>query len=66
MKWVPHNSMCGIFGCHGADAASKVYQLLGAENKLVVRHPDCSHDFPPEVRMAAYDFLAKALAGEEN
>ncbi len=49
-----------------ADAASKVYQLLGAENKLVVRHPDCSHDFPPEVRMAAYDFLAKALAGEEN
>ncbi|MFP6900741.1 MAG: hypothetical protein VCA36_07335, partial [Opitutales bacterium] len=49
-----------------AEAAGKVYQLLGAENKLIVRHPDCSHDFPPEIRVAAYDFLAKALAGKGN
>jgi len=49
-----------------AEAATKLYQLLGAENKLVVRHPDCSHDFPPEIREAAYDFLAKALAGGKN
>ena len=49
-----------------AEAAGKVYQLLGAENQLVVRHPDCSHDFPTEIREAAYDFLAKALAGEGN
>jgi len=48
------------------EAASKVYQLLGAKNNLVVRHPDCSHDFPPEIREAAYDFLAKALAGKGN
>ena len=48
------------------EAAGKVYQLLGAENQLVVRHPDCSHDFPTEIREAAYDFLAKALAGEGN
>ena len=48
------------------EAAGKVYQLLGAENQLVVRHPGCSHDFPPEIRSAAYDFLAKALAGEGN
>ena len=49
-----------------AEAAGKVYQLLGAENKLVVRHPGCNHDFPPEIREAAYGFLAKALAGEGN
>ncbi len=47
-------------------AAAKVYKLLGAENGLVVRHPDCSHDFPPEIRKAAYDFLADALSGKGN
>ena len=48
------------------ESAGRVYELLGAKNKLVVRDPDCSHDFPPEIRSAAYDFLAKALAGEGN
>ena len=47
-----------------AEAAGRVYELLGAKNKLVVRHPGCSHDFPPEIREAAYGFLARALAGQ--
>jgi hypothetical protein len=24
---------------------------------MVVEHPDCGHDFPPEIRQAAYDWL---------
>jgi len=43
-------------------AARPVYRLLGAEFNLVVEHPDCGHDFPPEVRERAYRFLEQALA----
>jgi hypothetical protein len=43
------------------DAAKPVYALLHAETKLVVVHPDCEHDFPPDVREAAYAFIDKAL-----
>jgi predicted dienelactone hydrolase len=28
---------------------------------LVVEHPDCEHDFPPEVRERAYRFLGRVL-----
>jgi hypothetical protein len=31
----------------------------GAEVEL--EHPDCEHDFPPEVRAKAYAFLARRL-----
>jgi hypothetical protein len=41
--------------------ARKVYGLLGAEDQLQVRHPDCGHDFPPEARREAYDFVDKVL-----
>ncbi len=36
------------------DCAAKV-------NNLVVRHPDCEHDFPIEVRLESYEFLASRL-----
>jgi len=43
-------------------AAQPVYELLGARDDLVAVYPDAGHDFPPEVREAAYRFLDKALA----
>ena len=43
-------------------AARKVYDLHHAGGKLVARYPDAGHDFPPEVREEAYEFIAKALA----
>jgi dienelactone hydrolase len=30
-------------------------------SNLIVRHPDCEHDFPAEVRMESYEFLASRL-----
>ena len=30
--------------------------------RLVVEHPDCGHDFPPEVRERCYGFLERQLA----
>ena len=41
--------------------ARKVYKLLHAEELLQVRYPDCGHDFPPEVRFEAYEFIDKVL-----
>jgi len=49
----------GVKDC--LDAAAPVYALLGAPGRLVAVHPDCGHDFPPEVRRQAYDFIADAL-----
>jgi hypothetical protein len=48
------------------EAASKVYSLLESKGNLVVRHPECAHDFPLAIREAAYDFLAKGLDRKEN
>jgi dienelactone hydrolase len=42
-------------------AARPVYELFQASNKLVAVHPDCGHDFPPEIREQAYRFLEQAL-----
>jgi acetyl esterase/lipase len=42
-------------------AAQPVYELLGAREKLAALHPDCGHDFPPEVRQAAYEWLDRWL-----
>jgi dienelactone hydrolase len=39
----------------------KVYQLLGAPDAFRVIHPDCEHDFPPDVRQKAYRFIDAAL-----
>lgn len=41
--------------------AGKVYELLGARERLQVRYPDCAHDFPVETRREAYSFIDKVL-----
>ncbi len=47
-----------------AAAARPVFKLLGHEERLKVEHPDCEHDFPPEMREAAYALFDKALRGK--
>jgi dienelactone hydrolase len=42
-------------------AAQPVYELLGAKEKLAANYPDCKHDFPPEARQVAYDWLDRWL-----
>ena len=38
-------------------AAAPVYRLYQASENLHAEHPDCGHDFPPEIRETAYRFL---------
>lgn len=47
-----------------AKAAKPVFKLYGHENRLQVAHPDCGHDFPPEMREAAYQLIDTVLAGK--
>jgi fermentation-respiration switch protein FrsA (DUF1100 family) len=42
-------------------AAAPVYELLGAKEKLSAIYPDCGHDFPPDARQVAYDWLDRWL-----
>jgi len=42
-------------------AAKPIYQLYGAEKKIRVEHPDCTHDFPNEIRAEAYRFIEDNL-----
>jgi hypothetical protein len=43
-------------------AARPVYaDVFHVSGSLRVVHPDCAHDFPPEVRTAAYEFLESSL-----
>ena len=49
-----------------AAAARPVYALLGGEGNLIVKHPDCDHNFPEELRAGAYktiDSVLKPTAG---
>lgn len=45
-------------------AARPVFKLYGQEQRLRVEHPDCGHDFPPEMREAAYKLFDAVLAGK--
>jgi dienelactone hydrolase len=45
-------------------AAHPIFKLHGHENRLKVEHPDCGHDFPPEMRETAYKLFDAALAGK--
>ncbi|WP_442509438.1 alpha/beta hydrolase family protein [Novipirellula sp. SH528] len=47
-------------------AARPVYQLYGKADRLQVRHPNCAHDFPDEMRELAYRFLKTALSSQES
>ena len=39
------------------ESAREVFNLLGKQNQLRVLHPNCAHDFPPEVREQAYQWI---------
>jgi len=57
-----HDSNFDVAGVKKATAkAHPVFKLLGAADRLEVRHPDCGHDFPPEVRREAYAFIDRVL-----
>ncbi len=46
-------------------SAGAVYKLEGHPERLRVEHPDCGHDFPDEMRQAAYALFNSVLpAGE--
>ena len=43
-------------------AARPVYEtIFGAGQRLEAVHPDCAHDFPPDIREAAYAFLEREV-----
>ena len=42
-------------------AAMPVYELLGEKEKLAANYPDCKHEFPPDVRKVAYEWLDRWL-----
>lgn len=48
------------FDSTGVDDSVRSAQAAHSGSLRVV-HPDCEHDFPPEVRTQAYDFLASNL-----
>ena len=45
-------------------AARPVFRLHGHEGRLRLEHPDCGHDFPPEMREAAYRLFDAVLSGK--
>ena len=45
----------------GITNALAVYHFLNADHNLQVRYPDAIHDFPPGVRIEAYQFIDKML-----
>jgi hypothetical protein len=47
-------------------SASSAYALYAAADAMVVRHPDCGHDFPEDIRREAYAFLAERLAAKSG
>ncbi|MEA3401705.1 MAG: alpha/beta fold hydrolase [Armatimonadota bacterium] len=51
--------LSGVIDC--IEAATPVYELYDAADRLVAVHPECGHDFPPEVREQAWEFLERAL-----
>ena len=52
--------MSGVDDC--VRSARMVYaRLFHAQDRLIVVHPDCEHDFPPAVREQAFRWLAAEL-----
>jgi predicted dienelactone hydrolase len=54
-----------IFDAAGVDACVARVAGLFPGPRLVVVHPDCPHDFPPEIREQAYRFLVRQLGHAE-
>jgi dienelactone hydrolase len=44
-----------------AAAARPVFKLYGHPDRLRVEHPDCGHDFPDDMRQAAYKMFDEVL-----
>jgi dienelactone hydrolase len=44
-----------------ARAARPIFKLHDAADRLRVVHPDCAHDFPPEIREEAYRWIDTVL-----
>jgi dienelactone hydrolase len=42
-------------------AAEPIFRLSGDADRLSVEHPDCAHDFPPEMREKAYQVIDAVL-----
>jgi len=42
-------------------AAGTIFQLYGVPQNLIVKHPDCAHDFPDEVKDSAFQVLDQHL-----
>jgi acetyl esterase/lipase len=62
-----HDANFDVKGIQKAIPKSRtVYALFHAEENLQVRHPDCEHDFPKEVREEAYEFIDQALRFTPN
>ena len=51
--------LSGVQDC--AVATAPVYALFNAGAQVTWKHPDCSHDFPPETRAEAYSWLDRHL-----
>lgn len=45
----------------GMASADRVYKLFEKSDRLQALYPTCEHDFPPDMREAAYRFLEKQL-----
>jgi len=45
-------------------AAKPIFKLHGRENRLRVEHPDCTHDFPDEMREESYKLIDSVLKGK--
>jgi len=57
-----HDSNFEVAGVRKAIAeAKRIYELLGVPERLQVRYPDAQHDFPPQVRHEAYQFIDQIL-----
>jgi dienelactone hydrolase len=50
----------------GIASVSEVYEFFNALDKLQVRYPQSGHDFPPETRLEAYQFIDRILEHSPN
>lgn len=46
--------------------ARPVFELFGGEDRLRMEHPEGGHDFPPEMREAAYKIFDQALSAKQT
>lgn len=57
-----HDDNFAVEGVKKAEPkAREVFGLLGVADQLQIHYPNCSHDFPPEVRREAYEFIDRVF-----